>query len=96
MGNGYITKERKDGKKKVYTVERYRLITAIKTIAVITAAIIVAILFCGAAFNEYGTPDVLSVTGIVTSAVVVIAFGTYLLLEKPSGPKIRKENGKKK
>lgn len=96
MGNGYITKKRKNGRKKVYTVERYRFITVIKTIAVTVAVIIVVLLFCGAVLNESGTPNVLGVTGIVTSAVVVIAFGTYLLSEKPSGPENRKEKGKKK
>ena len=96
MGNGYITKKRKNGRKKVYTVERYRFITAIKTIAVTVAVIIVALLFCGAVLDESGTPNVLSVTGIVSAAVVVIAFGTYLLSEKPSDPESRKEKGKRK
>ncbi len=96
MSGNYFIKQEKDGKRKVHTAEYYRFITTVKTVGVIAAAIIVVLLFCGSAFNEYVTPDVLSVTGIVTSAVVVIAFGTYLLLEKPSDPESRKENGKRK
>lgn len=96
MGNGYITKERKNGKKKVYTAERYRFITVVKTAAVTAAAIIVAILFCGAVFDKHDTVNVLNVISIVSAAVVVIAFGTYLLSEKPSDPEKRKGKGKRK
>lgn len=60
----------KSGKKKVYPIDKYRLIIAVKTGAVIIAAIAVVILFCGAVVNERHTPPILSVTGIVMSALV--------------------------
>lgn len=84
----------KKGKVKVYPFKKYRLITAIKTGGVVIAAIVVIILFCGAIIDERHTPEILPLSGIVTSAVVVIAFGTYLLSEKPSDPKKRKDKKK--
>lgn len=84
----------KSGKKKVYPIDKYRLITALKTVAVVATAIIVVILFCGLAVDERHTPSIVSVISVVTSAVVVIVFGTYLLSNGDPDVKERKEKKK--
>ena len=50
----YIIIIRPDGKCKMYTAEKYRLLRGLKSAALILAAILVSILFCGAAVtSEY-------------------------------------------
>ena len=47
--NGYIEILRSNGKRKVMTVERYRLL---KSAGIILAALLAAVLFCGAAVTS--------------------------------------------
>ena len=50
--SGYIEILRSNGKRKVMTVERYRLLHTLKSAALILAALLVAVLFCGAAVTS--------------------------------------------
>ena len=50
--DGYIEILRSNGKRKVMTVERYRLLRALKSAGLILAAVLVSILFCGAAVTS--------------------------------------------
>ena len=50
--NGYIEILHSDGKHKVMTVERYRLLHILKSAALILAALLAAALFCGAAVTS--------------------------------------------
>lgn len=46
--DGYIEIVRSNGKRKVMTVESYRLLRGLKSAGLILAAILISILFCGA------------------------------------------------
>lgn len=81
-------------KTKAYPTNKRRILSALKTGGVVIAAIAVVVLFCGALIDERHTLEILPLTGIVTSAVVVIAFGTYLLSNEPSDPQKRKDKRK--
>ena len=48
----YIIVIHRDGRYKVYTAERYRLIRILKSAALILAALLAAVLFCGAAVTS--------------------------------------------
>ena len=50
--DGYIEIRRSDGKCKVVTVEKYRLLRGLKSAGLILAAVLVSILFCGAAVTS--------------------------------------------
>lgn len=50
--DGYIEILCCSGKRKVMTAERYRLLRTLKSAALILAALLVAILFCGAAITS--------------------------------------------
>lgn len=51
-GNGCIELRQVNGKKKVISEGRYRLLRTLKRIGVILAAVLVSILFCGAAVTS--------------------------------------------
>ena len=50
--SNYIIVTHSDGRYKVYTAERYRLLRILKSIGVILGTLLVAILFCGAALTS--------------------------------------------
>ena len=73
-GNGYIELRRVDGKKKVMPKDRYRLLHTLKRIGVILAAVLVSILFCGAAFtSEYPGKALQTVFLFAASAFAMIS-----------------------
>lgn len=84
----------RNGKRKVYTVEKYCFIRIAKSVGVITAAIWIVFLFCGAVTDKCHISPILSITSFVTSAIVVIVFGTYILSNYSQDHEKRK--GKKK
>ena len=51
----YILITRPNGKRKVYTAERYRLLRILKSAALILSALLAAVLFCGAAVTSEHT-----------------------------------------
>ena len=72
-GNGYIEIRRVDDKKKVMTVERYRLIRTLKSIGVILGAVLAAVLFCGAAVvSDHPAKALQAVILFALSAAMVI------------------------
>lgn len=50
--NNYIIITRPDGTYKVYTAEHYRFLRGLKSAGIILGAVLVAILFCGAAITS--------------------------------------------
>ena len=72
--NGYIEIHRSDGTRKVYTAERYRLIRALKSVGIILGALLVAVLFCGAAVtSEHPAKIAQAIFLFGASAVVLIS-----------------------
>lgn len=70
----YIIITRPDGKCKVYTAERYRLIRGLKSTGMILAAVLAAILFCGAAVtSEHPAKVVQAVFLFGASAFAIIS-----------------------
>lgn len=71
--NGYIEILRSNGKRKIVTAEKYRLLRTLKSISVILAAVLVAVLFCGAAvISEY--------PGKVLQAVFLFGASAFALI----------------
>ena len=72
--NGYVELRRVDGKNKVMPKERYRLIRGLKSAGLILAAVLAAILFCGAAVtSEHPAKVVQAVFLFGASAFAIIS-----------------------
>ena len=73
IGN-YIIVTHSDGRRKVYTAERYHFLHTLKRIGVILGTLLVAILFCGAALTSEHPAKWLQVVMVFgLSAFVIIS-----------------------
>ena len=72
--NGYIEILRSDGKRKIMTPEKYRLLRILKSAVMILGALLAAALFCGAALtSEHPAKWLQAVILFGISAFVLVA-----------------------
>ena len=83
--NGYIEILRSNGKHKIMTAERYRLLRILKSTGIILAALLVSILFCGAAVTSEHPAKWLQVVLIFGISAFILA--TAIVLSVTGGEK---------
>ena len=77
--NGYIEIFRSNGKRKVITEERYRILHTLKSTGLISGALLAAALFCGAALTSehpakwLQTVFLFGVSAFILAAAIVLS-----------------------
>ena len=89
----YIITIHRDGRYKVRTAERYRLLRALKSVGIILGALLVAALFCGAAvISEHPAKIAQAIFLFGASAVALISAIVWSVTG--GGEEKNKNNGK--
>lgn len=70
--NGYIEILRSDGKRKIIIEEKYHFLRGLKSASMILGAVLMAVLFCGAAITCEYPGKVLQAVFLLGAAAVVL------------------------
>ena len=92
-GNGSIEFRRVDGKKKVIPKKRYRLLQSLKSAGIILGAVLMAILFCGAAITSENPAKVVQAIFLFGAAAFAI-ISAIVWSVTGGGEEKRKDNRK--